>query len=60
MATPWLETEYRKIRLERIPPAHLAVRRLGGFATARELARQKAQLLTALQLDNVALDVEAT
>ena len=54
---PWFATEYRKIRLERIPPARLAVRRFGGFATHGEIARQKAQLLAALQLDHVELDV---
>ena len=41
----------RKIFIERIPAARLAVRRFGGFATGGEISRQKAQLLAALQLD---------
>ena len=49
-AAHWSEGD-RKIRIERIPAARLAVRRFSGFATGGEISRQKAQLLAALQLD---------
>jgi len=52
-----LDNDGNKIRIERIPAARLAVRRFGGFATAGEIARQKAALLAALQLDGQEIDV---
>ena len=45
------------IRIAPIPAARLAVRRFTGFITAGEVARQKQQLLAALSLDQVDLDL---
>lgn len=45
------------IRIAAIPAARLAVRRFTGFITAGEVSRQKQQLLAALELDSVSLDI---
>jgi hypothetical protein len=45
------------ISIREIPAARLAVRRFTGFCTDGEIKRQKDTLLSALELDGVALDV---
>lgn len=49
--------ETDRILIQEIPPCRLAVRRFPGFATEGEIRRQKKALLTALELDQVELDV---
>eukprot|EP00977_Amphora_coffeiformis_P008317 scaffold1879_cov178-Amphora_coffeaeformis.AAC.6 len=49
--------ETDRIFIQEIPPCRLAVRRFPGFATEGEIRRQKKALLTALELDQVELDV---
>ena len=49
--------ETDRIFIQEIPPCRLAVRRFPGFATEGEIRRQKKVLLTALDLDQVELDV---
>ena len=47
-----------EIQIIEIPPARLAVRKFTGFVTDGEIARQKDTLLSALELDDVELDVD--
>ena len=47
-----------EIKIVEIPPARLAVRKFTGFVTDGEVARQKDTLLSALEMDDVELDVD--